>query len=264
MFALLIDLFHIRKRSGISTIDCIFLVQKDDMNKIETNGCWELTAKGWQHICDHDERHVIINRRSEQSRQASLNTTHISPIEPQVWECVIAYINSPTDLRNLAATCRSLHKLVESELAWSYLIRTKFGYPLWLRHVRQIFYQQNNQQIDFHLDIETMERLEIAHQCATIPATFLLNRVGDDIIPLRRAILRSYRYHLEIEASKYTTNMAVPERVFRYLVSFTNIHSEHLSEAQRQTVPLTKLIYFYLTDQRRVPVVSFDILCLRE
>jgi hypothetical protein len=121
------------------------------MNKIETNGCWEMTAKGWQHICNHDERRVIINRRREQSWQASLTNTRISSITREVWECVIAYITSPTDLRNLAATCQSLYKLVESELAWSYLIRTKFGYRLWLRYVRQIFCQQNKQQIDFQM-----------------------------------------------------------------------------------------------------------------
>jgi hypothetical protein len=177
------------------------------MNKIETNGCWEMTVNGWQHICNHDERRVIIHRRWEHSWQASFTTTHISPISPEVWTCIITYLTSPTDLTNLAATCRSLYKLVESELAWSYLIRTKFDYRLWLRHVRQIFYQENNQQIDFHDDIERMERLEVAHQCATIPTTFLLNRIGDDIIPVKRALLRSYRYHLETGVSNCTVYM---------------------------------------------------------
>jgi hypothetical protein len=140
----------------------------------------------------------------------------------------------------------------------------KFGYRLWLRHVRQMFYQQNNQQIDFHLDIETMDRLEVAHQCATIPTTFLLNRVGDDIISVRRAILRSYRYHLETEVFKHTVYMAVSEYIFRHFVSFKNVHSEHLSDAQRQTVPLTKLIYFYLSDQRRISFVNFSTIYPRE
>jgi hypothetical protein len=109
-----------------------------------------------------------------------------------------------------------------------------------------------------------MERLEVAHQCATISTTFLLNRVGDDIIQIRRAILCSYRYHLETEVSKNIVCIAESARFFRSFVLFKNVHGEHLSDAQRQTVPLTKLIYFYLSDHRRISVVNFSIIYPRE
>jgi len=135
-------------------------------------------------------------------------------------------------IENLAATCRSLHELVESELGWSYLIRTKFGHRLWLLYARQIFYQHSNQQIYLHVDFETMEHTEVAHECATIPATFLLNEAKDQIMPVTRVILRSYRYHLEVELSKDIVHIAPSEHIFRRLVSFNHVHSEYLSDTE--------------------------------
>jgi hypothetical protein len=228
------------------------------MSRIGTNVRWKKTAKGWRYIYNDDDRKVI-NRCLEQSLQvAPLN------IKPEVWQCVLAYITSPTDLQNLAATCQFLYELVENKLGWSYLIRTKFGHRLWLHHVRQIFNRQRNQQINLHADIETMGKIELLNECAIIPATFLLNRTGDQIMVVKRAILRSYRYYLEIQVSKRTVYMVPSEFIFRQFVSFKNIHSEHLTDTQRRTVPLTKLIYFYLTDQRHVPVVNFSMIYTRE
>jgi hypothetical protein len=203
----------------------------------------------------------MANQRLEPSLQVvSLSTAHVSSTDPVVWQRVISYITSPTDLHNLSVTCRSLYQLAESKLGWSYLIRTKFGHRLWLRYVRQMFHPWNNQQIDLHADIETMEKTEVVRECAKIPATFLLNRPRDEIMPLTRAILRSYRYHLQIDVSKCIVYKASSENVFRPLVSFTNVYIDRLKDAQRRTIPLTKLIYFYLADQRRVSVVNFDII----
>jgi len=230
------------------------------MNSIGTNGRWKKTSKGWRYICNDDNRKV--NKRSLEPLVSvtPFNITHVRPTTPAVWECVIAYITSPTDLQNLAATCRSLYKLVESELGWTYLIRTKFGYRLWLRHVRQTFYQQNNQKINSHADLWTTEKIEIDRECATIPATFLRNTMGGELMPIIRPILRSYRYYLETQVSNHIVYMAPSEYAFRQFVSFTNIHSECLSVAQRRTVILTKLIYFYLADRRHVSVVDFSII----
>jgi hypothetical protein len=234
------------------------------MSRIGTNGCWKKTPKGWRYICNYDDQKVTDQCLKPSLQVVSLNTTHVSSTISVAWQCIIAFVTSPTDLRNLAATCRSLYKLVESELGWSYLIRTKFGYHIWLRHVRQIFHPQNNQQINLHADIEMMEISELLHRCAIIPATFLLNRAEGYGTPVSRAILRSYQYHLETEVSNCTVYIDPSQYIFRWCVSFKHIHSEHLSDAQRRTIPLTKLIYFYLTDQRHVPVVNFSIIYPRE
>jgi hypothetical protein len=227
------------------------------MSRIGIHGRWKKTAKGWQYIYNHDDSKVI-NRCLEGSLQvASLNTT------PVIWECVLAYVTSPTDLRNLAATCRSLHELAESELGWSYLIRTKFGYRLWLRYIRHIFHRQNNQQIDLQADIETMTEIEIFNECATIPRTFLLNRIEHHNLPVTRAIIRSYRYHLKTAVPTCPVYIYQSEYIFRHLVLFKTIHMERLSDEQRRTVPLTKLIYFYLADRRQHPVVDFSMICPR-
>lgn len=181
------------------------------MSWIGNNGCWKKTVKGWRYICNDDDQKAT-NRYWERSlKVASLYTTYASSTISITWECIIAYITSPTDFRNLAATCRFLHKLLESELGWSCLIRTKFGHRLWLRHVQQIPYRQNNPQINLYADIETMEEIEVDQECVTISTTFLLNRVQDQIMPVTRATLHSCRYHLETEVSKHTFYIAPSE-----------------------------------------------------
>lgn len=160
------------------------------------------TIKGWQHISYKDEN-VSKQNLESLSQISSLKIIHVGSIIFVAWQCVIAYITSPKDLRNLAATCRLLNKLVESELGWSYLIRTKFGNTIWLRHVRQIF----NQQIDLHDDIESMESDELSNKCIYLPESFLHNRAeyyGKSII---RAILCSYRYYLEKEIFNHTAHI---------------------------------------------------------
>ena len=230
------------------------------MNRIGINDRWKKTSKGWRYICNDDNRKVNNRFLEPLSPVTPFNTTHLHHTTPTVWECVIAYITSPTDLQSLAATCRSLYKLAESELGWTYLIRTKFGYRLWLHHVRQPYRRQNNQKINPHADIWTMEKTEIFRECATIPKTFLLNTTGDLRMPIIRSILRSYRYYLETQVSNHIVYMASSEYGFRQFVSFKSLHGEHLSVAQRRTVTLTKLIYFYLADRRHVSVVYFSII----
>jgi hypothetical protein len=153
---------------------------------------------------------------------------------------------------------------VESELGWSYLIRMKFGYHLWLSYVRQIFHRQNNQQINLHAAIETMGKSELVHKCAILPAAFLLNRAESYSTPVERAILCSYQYNLEIEVSNFTDYIDPSQYIFRHCVSFKHIHNEHLSNSQRRIIPLAKPIYFYLADQRHVPVVTCIIMRPRE
>jgi hypothetical protein len=227
------------------------------MSSIGTSGRWKKTTNGWRYFYNQDDRKVVNRYFKPLPQVIPLNNTSIDPIIPTVWECVLAYITSPTDLRNLAATCRYLYKLVESERSWTYLIRTKFGYRIWLRHVRQTFYRPIRQQIRLHTDIETMEKTEVRNECTTIPTTFLINRYGDQFMLLTRAILRSYRYYLEIQNSKEIVYTTSSECTFRRFVSFEAIHSGRLNDTQRQTVPLSKLIYFYLADRRHLPVVNF-------
>jgi hypothetical protein len=254
-------LVHTRKQSRK---DNISLGKKDDMSRKGPNGYWEKTIRGWQHI-SYDGDGKMSNRRLKPwLRISSLKCIHVGSTMFVAWQCVITYITSPNDLRNLAATCRSLNKLVENESCWSHLIRTKFGNTLWLRHVRQIFYSQNNQQIDLHDDIETMENDKLIHKCVYLPADFLFNRAEDYSKPLIRTILRSYQYYLEKEISNRIVYIDPSQFIFRWCVSFNHVHIEHLTNAQRRTVPLTKLIYFYLADQRYVPVVNFDIIRPRE
>ena len=198
--------------------------------------------------------------------QASVpdDTRQVCPTTPVVWRCVLIYITSSMDLKNLAATCRSFHELVNTELGWSYLIRAKFGDRLWVRHVRQILHRPSDPRINLHADIETMEKSDVMGECATMPATFLLNKAGVQIMPVTRAIRRSYRYHLETTASKQIVYLAPSPYIVRQYVSFRNIRSEHLSDEQRQTVPLSKLLYFYLADRRQIPVVDFSMIYPRE
>jgi hypothetical protein len=231
------------------------------MNRIGTYGRWKKTSKGWQYILNDDQRKVTSSCLERSLPVESLSTTRIiSPTTSEIWQCVMTQITSSKDLQNLAATCRSLYKLVDSELGWSYLIRTKFGYRLWLRYVRQMFHPQSNQQLNPHFDIDMMEKNEIIQECTTLPATFFLNRTGDQFILVKRAILRCYRYYLEKEASKDTIHITLSEYAFRPFVSFDDVHGERLNDVQRRTISLTKLIYFHLAERRHVPVIKFNMI----
>ena len=230
------------------------------MSRIGYNGRWRKTTRAWRYSCNYEDPKVINRWVKPSLPVALLNIMPTCPTMPTVWRCVLPHITSSTDLRNLAATCRSLYQLVESELGWTALICRKFGFRLWLRHVRQMSHQRIHRSIDLHADIETMEKTEVLNECATIPRTFLLNTIGHQILPVTRVILRCYRYHLKTQVSQDIIYVAPSENSFRQFASFENIHSEHLSETQRRTVPLTKLIYFYLADRRQLPALDFSMI----
>ena len=221
------------------------------MSRISTNGHWGKTGKGWRYIYDGDDQEIADQISS------TIGTSFTASV---VWQCVVAYIASPRDLRNLAATCRSLYQLAESELAWSYLIRTKFGTRLWRRYVRLILQRPTERQIHLHTDIDKMEQIEAMRECATIPPSFLFNRADDYLTPITRAIIRSYRYFLATKSIEDIVYLHPSGYAFRQMVTFKNLPSEHLTDAQRQTAPLCKLLYFYLADERRLPVVDFSMI----
>lgn len=225
------------------------------MSRKGPNGYWEKTIKGWHHI-PYKNGH----RKMPKANLKPLESLDVGSRTYSVWQCVVGYITSLEDLQNLTRTCRSLHQLVESESCWSQFIRTKFGNTLWLRHVRRVFYPLYNQQLNCHDDIERMENDEIVDQCLKLPENFLRNRDEDYGKLVTRAILRCYRYCLEKVISNGIVYKDPPEFVFRWCVSFNNVHIEHLTDAQRRRVPLGKLTYFYLCDSRHVSVVNFDII----
>ena len=227
------------------------------MSRIGTSGYWRKTEKGWRYNFDgHDISDEFWNLSLD---VACSNTADVSPTALVVWQCVMAHLSSWTDLRNLATTCRTLHCLLESELGWSYLIRTKFGNRLWRRYVRLIFQRPTEQKINLHTDIDTMQQTEVMRECAAIPFSFLFNRVSDYVTPVTRAVVRSYRYHLAAKNSQEIVYLPPSSYIFRQVVSFKNMRSERLTDAQRRKVPLSKLLYFYLVDWRRVPVVDFSM-----
>jgi hypothetical protein len=102
----------------------ISLGKKDDMSRKGPNGYWEKTIRGWKHISYDGDRKISNRRLKPWLRISSLKSIHEGSTMFVAWQCVITYMTSPKDLRNLAATCRSLNKLVENEPRWSNLIRT--------------------------------------------------------------------------------------------------------------------------------------------
>ena len=68
---------------------------------------------------------------------------HITDLPEEVLDRAVAALDSPIDLRNLAAVCSRFHSLVEPYHIQFRVIRTPLISPLWQKFVRSRFLAQN-------------------------------------------------------------------------------------------------------------------------
>ncbi|CAF1211124.1 unnamed protein product [Adineta ricciae] len=105
-----------------------------------------------------------------------------------------------------------------------------------------------------------MDRTAILREYDNIPTTFLFNKFAYDIMSIICAVIRCYRYNVTMNDVHYIS-FATPQYRTRQSISFTNLSNQHLlTIQQRETISLTKLIYFYLDDQRHRSAMDFTII----
>ncbi|CAF1348363.1 unnamed protein product [Didymodactylos carnosus] len=179
-------------------------------------------------------------------------------IPEYIWSKICDHLNV-SGITSLSLTCRKLYFVINSDLFWSRLIYNQFGDKLRQRYLLDIFTSGTNDKSDMLASIETKTLYD---SCLYGKTTFS-DRNPDNYYAYLKScyLLNECNRYILNKLEPVKTKMCLSVNNFRSNIHYHQFKSEYLTCEYRSIIPLAKLMYFYLIDQKRVAatdMISFD------
>ncbi|CAF1253190.1 unnamed protein product, partial [Didymodactylos carnosus] len=172
-----------------------------------------------------------------------------------LWYYICEHL-SVIDIVYLSQTNQKLYQLINTDPFWIHLIRTHFGQRLWHLYCNLLFHQTNTTDLLYK---STHNQQEFERQYKQLPPTILRTGWTMAITAAQNNNIKGFaaakRAKFYFPKLKHQLKMAITEKTFRSHLIFYEFNNEKLISF-KQTVLLSKLVYFYLLDRKRLPVNS--------